>query len=153
MRTKTPVREPRSVRNDRAGLLFDDAVLLIDERIVREHQVPDDGADLERVPARDDARARRAALEDLYDAKRRRPLRRRVEVRGFRIRAVVGHRVLLDAKELVADEELVAELELDRRADAQEDAVAVLEIAEPERPLPIRELRLARVAEDARPEG
>ncbi len=148
MRTNTPVREPRSVRHDAAGLLFDQAVLRAHQRVVREHQIADRGADLQRVAARDDAGAERAALEHLHDAERRRPLGRRVEVGRVRIGAVVRDGVLLDAQQLIADHELVAELELDRRADAQEHAVAAAQILEPE-PAVLRKLMhgLARVAE------
>src|SRR5262249_24533527 len=85
--------------------------------------------------------------------KRRDPLRRRVEVRRPRIRPVVRDRVSLHAKELVADDELVADLELDRVLDPQEDAVARLEVLEPEAPLLEADDRLAAMAEALSGEG
>ena len=59
--------------DDRAGLLLDEAVLVVDERIGGEDEVADRRADLHRGTARDDARALRAALEELHDAEGRRP--------------------------------------------------------------------------------
>src|SRR4029077_3110989 len=79
---------------------------------------------------------------------RRRPFRRRVEIRRLGIRTVVGNRILGDAEELIADQKFVSELELYRRANPQEDTVASLEIDQPEAPLPVRELCLSRMAEN-----
>src|SRR6186713_2703475 len=95
-RARLQIRE-----DDRASLLFDQTMLLADERVVREHEVTDRGADLQRVAARDDAAAGRAPLEQLDHAERRGPLRRRVEVRGVRIGTVVRHGIAFDREELV----------------------------------------------------
>src|SRR5262249_39951127 len=112
-------------QHDRSRLFLDEAVLIVDERIRGEDEVTDRRPDLHRLAARDDARALRAAREDLHDPERRRPLRRRIEVRRTFARSVVRLRVALDREQLIADDELVADLELDWLADAQEHAVAV----------------------------
>ncbi len=141
------MRDCRSVSTIRAGLLLDVAVLLGDERVVREDEIADGAADLERRAARDDARAGRAALEHLNDAKRRRPLGRRVEIGRVGRGLVVGDRVLLDAQELIADDELVAGLDLDRPPNAQKDAVSALEVLEEEPAAPPPQDGFARVTE------
>lgn len=125
-RARAEVRE-----HDRARLFLDDAVLLIDEGVVCEHEVADHGADLESISSRYDARAGRPSFENLHDPKGRGPLGRRIEVRRVGIRTVVGNRILFDANQLIPDEKLVPEAELDRSSNPEKNSVALLEIVEP----------------------
>src|SRR5690606_38811011 len=67
--------------------------------------------------------------------------------------AVLGIGVSLDEEHLVSDHELVADLELHGLAHAEEDAVARLEVVQPDAALHPADLRLARMAEALAVEG
>src|SRR5262249_45350519 len=79
-------------------------------KVAREVEVAALAADLQAARARAHRHARRAALEDLRDSEGALVLRRGVEVRavGGRTVARLGRRV--DAKELLAREELIGDL-------------------------------------------
>ena len=69
-------------------------------------------------------------------------------------RAVVRFGVALDVEELVADDELVSDLELDGLADPEEHAVAVLEIVQAKvRPRAALRTCVSRDARGTREEG
>src|SRR5262249_13802988 len=80
---------------------------------------------------------------DLYDTKRRRPARRRVEVSGARIGTVVRGRIGQNAQHLVPHQKLVSVYQLDGSANPDEHTVASLEIDERELSISIAQHRFA----------
>ena len=133
--------------HDDARLLLGEAVTIGDEGVLREGEITFAATDLQRGAAGETHRAERAAFEDLHHAERRRRVRREPHVRRAGAGAVVARRVALDAEELIADDELVAGLELDRPTDTDEETVAAFEVLEEQLAVLEVEDALARVAE------
>ena len=112
-RTNTPVREPRSVRTIvpacsstmQCCSSTSGSFAKTRSATLRPHTTV--------VPRATTHAPSRSPCVDLHHAERGEPGRRRIEVRGARPRVDVRNRVVEDAGELIADDELVADPELD----------------------------------------
>src|SRR5262245_243861 len=132
---------------DLPARLLDLAVRRAHVEVTREVEVAALAADLQPARARAHRHAGRATLQDLRDAEGALVLRRRVEVRAVGRGAVARLRRLVDAKELLAGEELVGDLHLERAAHAEEDAVERTLVAHHELAVSVEEVRVLRADE------